>query len=190
MLQKRNQKSVFTTSEAARICHISPSTLFRAIRNKQIKAFTTPGGHFRIAKEDLDQFLVQSGMPPMGTAVKRRRVLIVEDNIVELRLMKRLLEKEPQFDVKSTESGFEAGFLVKTFVPDLLILDIYLKDMDGREVIRLIRSDADLEKTRIVVVSGVKDPKELADIRKTGIQELITKPIDPKTFAQKVQSFL
>src|SRR4051812_10832589 len=86
-MNKRLPREIYTRSQAAQICHLSPSTLFRAIRNKQIKAFSTPGGHFRITQQDLDEFLIHNGMPPVMAAPRRRKVLVVEDNPIELRLM-------------------------------------------------------------------------------------------------------
>jgi excisionase family DNA binding protein len=183
-------KEVYTTSEAARICRISPSTLFRAIRNNQIKAFATPGGHYRITREDLDRFLVQSGMPSLRSAQKRSKVLVVEDNPTELRLIRRLLERDPLLDVRSTDSGFEAGYLMKAYLPDLILLDVFLKDMDGRDVIRLIRSDPDLQSTPILVITGARDTKEITDLRKHDIQDLILKPLDTKTFLSSVKAAL
>lgn len=189
-MQKAQVDKYYTTTEAARLCSVSHSTIFRAILNKKLKAFSTPGGHFRISQDDLADFAKQNDIPYAGWEDRRRRVLVIEDNPAELRLIKRLLEKDPYIEIKTLEMGFKAGFMMQVFKPDLIVLDIYLKDMDGREIIRLVRTDPVLKNAQIVVVTSAKDPVEIADIRKAQIDHFIAKPIDPNTFLSTIKSLM
>jgi excisionase family DNA binding protein len=188
--KQRSYGKFYTTTRAARLCNVSHSTIFRAIQQKKLKAFSTPGGHFRVSPEDLQEFAHQNSIPISGWENRRHKVLIIEDNPAELRLLRRVLEKDPYMEIQSVELGFRAGFMMQVFKPDLIILDIYLKDMDGREIIRLVRTDPVLKGAQIVVVTSAKDPKEIADIKKASIDHFIAKPIDPKTFLSEIKSFL
>jgi excisionase family DNA binding protein len=190
MNQRGHSEKFYSTSAAARLCNVSHSTIFRAILNKKLKAFSTPGGHFRISPTDLEDFAQQNGIPYTGRAERRHRVLVIEDNPAELRLVKRLLESDPYMEVQTTELGFKAGFIMQVFKPDLILLDIYLKDMDGREIVRLVRSDPVLKSAQIMAISAAKDPAEISDIKKSGIDYFLPKPINPKTFLSQVKALL
>ena len=61
-------KSVFTTFEAAKICHVSPLSIINWVNAGRLAAFRTPGGHRRIRRDDLVRFMRENGMIPcIGT---------------------------------------------------------------------------------------------------------------------------
>lgn len=169
------EKSVYTTAQAARVCNVSPSTLFRAIRNRQIKAFSTPGGHFRVAKEDLDTYLVESGMtaplPPT-----RRKVLVLEENPAERKALARSLEKEPSLDLRTAPSLFELGYQLSSFAPDLVVISPSLPGALVKDFLRFLHAEPSLRQTRVVSIAGARGgnlPKEI---------QVIAKPQDAKSF--------
>jgi len=82
------------------------------------------------------------------------RVLIVDDNLELANLIERSLRALERFDVRVTGSGFEAASILPMFQPDVVVIDLVLDDMDGREVCSFIRNHQDLKKTRIIGVSG------------------------------------
>jgi excisionase family DNA binding protein len=183
-------KDYYTTGELAELCHVSPATIFRAITNNQLKAATTPGGHFRISKEDVKDFLDQNKIPYQDEATDTKKILIVEDNPVELRMFQRALGSDNAYNVRTTESGYEAGFLTQSFKPDLIILDVCLPDMNGRQVVRLLRSDPQLKRTRIVAITGNATPKEIKEIKISGIDRFLQKPIAPAALRAVVAELL
>jgi excisionase family DNA binding protein len=63
---KKEVRKYLTTTQAARIAHLSPSTLLRAVQGKKLRAFSTPGGHFRIDPASLEAFLKSSGVQEGG----------------------------------------------------------------------------------------------------------------------------
>ena len=183
-------KEYYTTGELAEICHVSPTTISRAINNKQLKATTTPGGHFRVSRKEAEEFLEKNNIPIPRLHLRTKRILIVEDNVTELRLFSRALEKGKKYELKTTGSGYEAGYLTESFKPDLILLDIFLDDIDGRQVARLIRSDPDLKHTKIVAVTGAKNPKDIKEIITSHFDSFIFKPIDPDELRMKIEKLL
>lgn len=183
-------KEFYSTGEVARLLDVSAVTIFRAISRGRLRASTTPGGHYRVNRKDLEFFLKENKVGLNVLEPRTKRVLIVEDNPAELRMLQRLLGAEPDLEVKGTTSGYEAGYLTKSFQPDLLLLDIFLKDVDGREVVRLLRSDPVLKDTKIVAITGARDPKDLREIRACGVQALIRKPIQPEALRRQLRSLL
>jgi excisionase family DNA binding protein len=184
------EKEFYSTWEVARIIKVSPTTVFRAIDKKQLEASTTPGGHYRISRLQLERFLKDNNIPPEVLAPRTCRVLIVEDNPAELRLFERALGADASLEVRSTPSGYAAGFLTKTLQPDLIILDIFLGDADGREVARLIRQDPSLRATKLVAVSASSDPQVLREIREDGFDDFIPKPIQAAEFLARIKKLL
>ena len=64
------EKSVFTTFEAAKLCHVSPLSIINWVNAGRLPAFRTPGGHRRIRREDLVRFMRENGIPIPEPVVK------------------------------------------------------------------------------------------------------------------------
>lgn len=118
-----------------------------------------------------------------------RRVLIVEDNEANMELATALLEIAG-FDVlqaPTAEIGIE---MAQSESPDVVVMDIGLPGMDGLEATRLLKADPVLRGTPIVVTTShaMKGDREKAF--EAGCDGYITKPIDTRTFADEIGSFL
>ena len=70
----------------------------------------------------------------------------------------------------------EAGMLTQQFQPEAIILDYKLPDVDGNRVCRTIRSNPQFTGTKIIIISGVADPDEIAELRSAGADEFLKKP--------------
>jgi excisionase family DNA binding protein len=183
-------KEYYTTGELAQLCHVDPTTIFRAIVNRSLKAATTPGGHFRIHGKEVESFLRKNNIPIPDLPTATPRILIVEDNPAEQLMFRRALGGKHKFEVKTTGSGYEAGFLTQLFRPDLILMDIFLADMDGREAARLIRSDPKLKHTKILAVTGSKDPNVLREIRSAKFDAVVLKPIEAEALRRQILALL
>ena len=76
------KKPVFTTFEAAKLCHVSPLSIINWVNAGRLAAFRTPGGHRRIRREDLIFFMRENGLPlpdDLMPGAGRKKVLIVDD---------------------------------------------------------------------------------------------------------------
>lgn len=183
-------KSIFTASELASLCHVSHATIFRAIIAKRLHASTTPGGHFRIQKEDALSFLKENKIPLPEEGKHAVRILIVEDNPVERRYYSRALESDERFDIRTAGTGYEAGFLTQSFRPDILLLDIHLPDVNGAHVAKLVRSDENLKHTKIVAMTGRQSPNLLNQAKSLRLDGFIQKPIAPGALVDRINEIL
>lgn len=117
------------------------------------------------------------------------RVLVIEDNEVNLELATDLLEVAG-FEVLqalTAETGIE---LARSQVPDLIVMDIGLPSMDGLEATRILRADA---KTKAIPILAATSHAMKGDREKAlaaGCDGYITKPIDTRTFADTVRRFI
>lgn len=193
----------FSTFDAARMCHVSPGSMIRWIREGRLTAAKTAGGHHRIRDTDLVDLLQSLQMPvPDELSVKKQdesrhshenslRVLIVDDEKDICLLVRQVLELEfPGVNIEEARDGFEAGWKAHQFKPQLVILDLMLPGMDGFQVCRFIRNISELKKTKILAISGLNLADKEKKIREQGADDFLEKPFDLKKLTAKVSAML
>ena len=172
-----SMKTVFTTGEAAKICKVSQQTIIRCFDNGTLKGFRVPGSRFRrIPRDQLFAFMKDNGIPTDALESGKRKVLIVDDDVELVELMVDVFERDGRFDVRSANNGFDAGMLVKEFRPDLVVLDVMLPDITGKEVCQRVRSDSNLEAVKIFCFSGMVEQDKIAELRVAGADDFLNKP--------------
>lgn len=170
-------KTVFTTGEAAKICKVSQQTIIRCFDNGSLKGFRVPGSRFRrIPRHELFQFMRENGIPTDALESGKRKLLIVDDDQELVDLLADTFARDGRFDIKTANNGFDAGMLVKEFRPDIVVLDIMLPDINGKEVCQRVRSDETLEQVKIICISGMVEQDKVADLRASGADDFMQKP--------------
>ena len=86
-----------------------------------------------------------NGIPTDALESGKRKVLIVDDDQELVELMTDVFERDGRFEIRTANNGFDAGMMVKEFRPDLIVLDVMLPDINGKEVCQRVRSDKSLE---------------------------------------------
>ena len=125
---------IFTTFKAAEYCNVSYVSIKRWILAGKIKAYKTPGGHYRILKRDLQEFMIKNNIPiPDNDTILRRSILIVDDDD-EVRESIADYLKTQNFEIATANDGFEAGLLLNNYLPDIVILDLIMPNVNGFRV--------------------------------------------------------
>ena len=172
-------KTVFTTGEAAKVCKVSQQTIIRCFDNGQLKGFRVPGSRFRrIPREALYKFMRDNGIPTDALESGKRKVLVVDDDVELVELIQRVLVDDGRFEVRTVNNGFDAGMMVKEYRPDLIVLDVMLPDINGKEVCQRVRSDANMEEVRILCISGMIEDDKIQDLKLAGADDFLHKPFD------------
>jgi excisionase family DNA binding protein len=184
------EKPVFTTFEAAKLCHVSPLSIINWVNAGRLPAFRTPGGHRRIRREDLVRFMRDSGIPlpaELKEGSGRRRVLVVDDepNIREV-LSEHLSTRANPYEVLTAADGFEAGRLVATFRPDVVLLDLRMPGVDGFQVCRTIKADPGTTSTLVIAMTGYHTPETEARILECGALRCLSKPVEPSVIGTMI----
>lgn len=170
-------KTVFTTGEAAKICKVSQQTIIRCFDNGSLNGFRVPGSRFRrIPRDELYAFMRENKIPTDALESGNRKVLIVDDDEALVDLLVDAFSRDGRFDVKSANNGFGAGMLVKEFRPDLVVLDVMLPDINGKEVCTRIRSDDSLEAVKIICISGMVEQDKISELTQAGANDFMHKP--------------
>lgn len=170
-------KTVFTTGEAAKICKVSQQTIIRCFDNGSLKGFRVPGSRFRrIPRDQLYAFMRDNNIPTDALESGKRKVLVVDDDEDVVEMLTDAFNSDGRFDVRTANNGFDAGMLVKEFRPDLVVLDVMLPDINGKEVCQRVRSDDTLETVKIICISGMVEADKIEDLKVAGANDFMQKP--------------
>lgn len=189
---------IFSALEVANICGVVNQTAINWIKNGYLKAFTTPGGQYRVYSEDLVDFLSSRGMR-MPEELQRileeqqaiDSVVIVDDDRDLNNLVLQYLERQyPNYTVFQAFDGFEAGKIIAENKPGIIILDIDLPGVNGHKLCSNIKSDHSLGNPIIVSISGLDDPEEAAQILRDGADAFLAKPLELDKLVEMIESLV
>ncbi len=184
-------KTVFTTGEAADVCKVSQQTIIRCFDSGRLKGFRVPGSRFRrIPREALIQFMKDNSIPLDVLDNGKSKILVVDDDPEIVELFVDVLERDGRFEVKTAATGYDAGILTQDFLPDLVILDYMLPDINGNVVCQTIRKNPNFEHMKIVIVSGVVNQEEINDLMKAGADEFVKKPFNIEKLIEQIGQLL
>lgn len=119
----------------------------------------------------------------------KKRILIVEDNDLNLKLFRDLLTAHG-YETIETKEGMEAITLTRSEHPDLILMDIQLPEISGLDVTRQLKADRSISGIPIIAVTAfaMKDDEE--KILSAGCEAYISKPISIVPFLNTVRRFL
>lgn len=118
-----------------------------------------------------------------------KKVLIVEDNELNMKLFADLLEAHG-YETLQTREGLKAISLARTFHPDLILMDIQLPEVSGLEVTKWIKDDKSLADIPVVAVTAFAMKGDEKRIRDGGCEAYIAKPITVSSFLETVRKFV
>ena len=184
-------KTVFTTGEAAKICKVSQQTIIRCFDTGQLKGFRVPGSRFRrIPRDQLFVFMRENGIPTDALESGKRKILLVDDDVDIISLFEDVLNRDGRFEVRSVNNGFDAGMMVKEYHPDLIVLDIMLPDINGKEVCQRVRQNKAMDDVKIICISGMVEEYKIKDLLENGANDFLQKPFDVDQLLEKICSHL
>jgi len=184
-------KTVFTTGEAAKICKVSQQTIIRCFDSGQLKGFRVPGSRFRrIPRDVLFRFMKDNGIPTDSLESGRRKALVVDDDEELVELIRDVLDADGRFEVRVADNGFDAGMMVKEYRPDIIVLDVMLPDINGKEVCQRVRSDESLDDVRIICISGMVEADKVDELKEAGADDFMQKPFEIEALVARVCELL
>jgi PAS domain S-box-containing protein len=119
-----------------------------------------------------------------------RRVLYIEDNLVNLRLVAKILARRPHIEVITAETPAQGIALALAHHPDLILLDINMPGMDGFAVLQVLKSDPGLAGIPVVAVTANAMASDIERGRAAGFSDYLTKPLDVLRFNAVVDHWL
>jgi CheY-like chemotaxis protein len=115
------------------------------------------------------------------------RVLIVdgEQDIVEV--LEKILEDEAKYEVEVARGGFAAGLTAEKFRPHVILLDMNLPDIDGREVANQVKGNPDLQLTKVIAMSGKMTEEEAQGLLASGFNGFLRKPFHVRQVIEAIE---
>ncbi len=171
-------KSYLTPNDVATLLMVSPVTVRQWAQKGGLSALTTPGGHRRFLRHDVERFARERGIalqPPEGDSL---RILIVDDDkqlagyLVEL-----FANREEAVSTQTAHDGFEAGAKVQTFQPHIMLLDLMMPGLDGFGVCRQMQEDPNTKAVRIIAMTGYHTTGNVQRILDAGAEICLPKPL-------------
>ena len=191
-MNNKGTKSYLTTGGIAKILHVTRVTVYNWIKLGQLKAARVHQGKYRVSKNDFAEFIKQhkleNSIASEILAIQTVKILVVDDEPDMVGTIKAFLEKaNPHYHVAGATSGFEAGLLMRSFAPDIIILDLVMPGVDGFSICRKIRENHQTKDIKIIAITDYSSPENLKKIKKEGVSEILEKPFEYRELLSRIK---
>lgn len=178
----------YTTGEVARICQVTKRTVIKWIDGGKLKGYTIPGSrHRRVSAAILTEFMKVNRIPDYARLV-RPRILIVDDDLDLLELLKDTLQE--RYDVEGVSTALDAASRLPSFQPDVILLDIRLPDLSGLQVCRHFQSYKKSRNVPILTMSAYGGEIDLLEVRRSGADAFLPKPLRLVELKKRIESMV
>lgn len=197
MAKNVNRTVVYSALEVANICGVVNQTAINWIKSGHLKAFSTPGGQYRIYRDDLIQFMENRGMripsalctsSPSDTRTADC-VLIVDDDPGLNAVLAKYLEKIfPDITFYQAFDGFEAGASMMEHHPFCVLLDLDLPGVNGFDLCTRLKNAQEFNKPYVIIISALEDDDIEDKIKSIGADLFFKKPLHLKEIADSMKT--
>ena len=162
MEKKRKRIKIYSALEVANICGVVNQTAINWIKNGSLKAFTTPGGQYRVYAEHLVDFLKERGMKVPAEVleslndgfVNEKKILIIDTDRVAIKeLRDSLADSLTGYSFISAVTSFDVGRLLMAEKPEIIILTEPFPELTVENLYDTISSRRDYEKPAIIFIA-------------------------------------
>lgn len=125
----------------------------------------------------------------MVTGAQQKTILVVDDDAMNREVMEAFLISV-DYAVLLANNGTRALQSASRYMPDLIILDIKMPDMNGFEVCQALKSDPLTQIIPVMIVTGFDSPEDKKRGRDVGAADFISRPFDGDEFIERVHRLL
>lgn len=186
--ESQADKEYLTPQEVAEMLMVSPVTVRQWAQKGGLKAFTTPGGHRRFHRNDVQAFAANRGIKSSNR--NKRKLLIVDDDALLAGFLHEVFQKtEEEYDVKVVHDGFSAGSFIQSFLPDVILLDIMMPGVNGIQVCTFLKQNPETEHIHVIAMTGFHEDDVIQQMLDAGAAMCLKKPIQVNEVLSAVESF-
>ncbi|MFH1191702.1 MAG: response regulator [Candidatus Omnitrophota bacterium] len=122
--------------------------------------------------------------------MEKKKVMLIDDEEHFLKLMKLNLENTGKYEVQTLSDAREIILKIKSFNPDVILLDILMPKMDGVEVCKILNADPAGGRIPIITLSALDTDKDRLMMYKLGVVDFLIKPIEKDELISKIEKAL
>ena len=141
-----------------------------------------------MSQRTLQQKFADDGSP--RAALKASKIVVVDDEPTTLEMIEMFLSAEGYENVVTVSDSTRALETIYQERAGLVLLDLSMPELDGLEILRILRDDSDLRSVPVVVFSSTTDPATKLQALELGAAEFLAKPVDPSELALRVRNTL
>ena len=127
---------------------------------------------------------------PTASRRKTCKIMVVDDDNDFRNMVMRLLKRSTDCVIENFANGAEALIRMGSHPPDLLVLDMFMPEMDGLGVCRAIKKELGLDLMGVIIVTGFPDHPNLYEAARMGFSQILTKPLNIEEFIKMVKENL
>jgi acetolactate synthase-1/2/3 large subunit len=121
---------------------------------------------------------VQAKEPQVSGSVRACRVLLVDDDGLQLRAMQRLVRNDKRIELAVADNAIDAMLQIGALKPDLVVMDVYMPGLDGVEACRRIRANPETRDVEVILTSGQMTAEIEAAAEAAGARRAVAKPVN------------
>ena len=130
-------------------------------------------------------------MPILLKRAKAKILIVDDDQTIREMLIEALTQdQQKSYLIEEATNGIEASIKLGTYRPELLILDLFMPEMDGLEVCRIIKNEPELSDMKVIITTGYPDPAKLNEMARLGFTNVILKPFNLPELVKEVERIL
>ena len=165
----------FTTEEIAQICGVSRPAVVDWITRGTLRARLTDGGHRRVARASLSEFLRGQGYRvPLEVGRERPLVFVIDDESMWRSWIEEALQRDGDFDIETFAPGTEVLLATGEYKPDVIVFDLRMPGIDSHQLLEALHETRDDLGDVLLVAMGAHDD-ELPLARRNGAHLALSK---------------
>ncbi|MDH5570204.1 MAG: response regulator [Gammaproteobacteria bacterium] len=179
MTKKFDTDKPLTPSETGELLGITPMMVRHLVQQGKIKTTSNEPIKIRIDYSEIEHYARDNDITMMTQCDEELRILIIDDDVQFSHYLNEALEcLDKKIDIEVTNDGFQGGILLKTFRPNIILLDLMMPDLNGFDVCNLIKLSPVTRGTRVITMTGYYTQEIMNDIIEAGAEACLPKPID------------
>lgn len=117
------------------------------------------------------------------------KILIIDDDVETTKLLESIVELDGH-ETDSVNESKKAIHVVESYMPDLVLLDIMMPEINGITICRLIKSNTKTNHIKVMMISALSDDGTKQDSFNAGADQFVTKPILPRILTRQIMDLL
>lgn len=189
------RQKLLKTNDAAKYLGVSRSSLTNWIKQGAITGGVTPGGHYRFTTKELDAFAAKRGLvrpvvEDEDDPDRKIRLLVIDDDEAFREFIHDALEVFADYELKEAVDGMQGAMLIGAWQPDLVILDVRMPNMDGKELLKLVRANPETAEINVLISSAHLSPELKNELEELDVDAILEKPVHLAKLIAQIQKLV